>query len=83
MKNRKPGELLEIFGDFWLGIAGAAAKGFSEFSATRREDKGSEHDTPDFFTRASEALEAAAVEAQKVAASTRRELAERELPQAD
>jgi hypothetical protein len=83
MKNRKPGELIETAFDFWLGMAGAAAKGFSDFSAWRREDKVKEGATPDIFTRASQALVVAAEEAQKVASSAKRELDEKDPARAD
>jgi hypothetical protein len=70
MSERKPGELIEIFGDFWLGMAGAAAKGVSRFSEIRREEKEKEKSDFDFFEAASEAFTHVTSEAQAVAAST-------------
>jgi hypothetical protein len=73
--DRKPGELIETFGDFWLGMAGALGRGLSEFSKTRREKK-ADNEPTDFMTDATAALEVTIEEARRVTGQTKEELIE-------
>jgi hypothetical protein len=74
--KRKPGDLIRTFGDFWLGMVGAAAKGVSTFSEARRAEKSGRDPDLDFFTNAASAVGAMFVEANDVAEETRREIRE-------
>ena len=74
--NRKPGELIETFGDFWLGgMAGAVGRGLANFTETRRDRKAGNKAT-DFFADATVALGVTIEEAVKVTGQTRQQLDE-------
>lgn len=82
--DRKPGTLLEIFGDFWLGVAGAGAKGFAHLTERRREERAKREPgkrKSDFYETAAgnaekvfEAARVVFVEAAKTAEQTHAEL---------
>jgi hypothetical protein len=74
MASRKPGQLLEIFGDFWLGVAGAGAEGFAQMTKKRREEKNKPESTHDFFENAADAAQTVFKEALSAAQQTAKEL---------
>ena len=73
MAERKTGEVIESLADFWLGMAGAAAKGLSELTETRRKRK-AENQKADLFGEAAVAVKTAIREALEVAEQVTREL---------
>jgi hypothetical protein len=73
MAERKTGEVIESLADFWLGMAGAAAKGLSELTETRRRRK-AERQHSDFVGEAAVAMKTALKEALEVADQVTRDL---------
>lgn len=72
-RHRRAGDVIETFGDFALGMAGALGRGLASFTERRRDQK--EHDQKaDFLTDASDALVVALGEAQAVAHQMKSEL---------
>jgi hypothetical protein len=74
--HRRPGDVIETFGDVALGMVGAMGKGLAAFTKKRREQK--EHnEKADFLADASAALVVTLSEAQDVAGQMQRELDEK------
>jgi hypothetical protein len=73
MAERKTGEVIESLADFWLGMAGAAAKGLSELTETRRKRK-ADNQKADLFGEAAVAVKTAIKEALEVADQVTKEL---------
>ena len=86
MDKKKPMDYVETFGDFWLGMAGAVAGGFSAMTKQRRErkdvekakkpdDESLEKRADDFFLDVTTGMKAAITEAQQVVEQTKRSIA--------
>jgi hypothetical protein len=73
MAERKTGEVIESLADFCLGMAGAAAKGLSELTETRRRRK-AEHQHSDLIGETAAAMKTAIKEALEVADQVTKDL---------